>query len=112
MTTVPMPSEAHPGLPAGLRAVALAAMAEGEWMIVYVVPARFRVDLDGDRIHPTDLPARTRSMRRRACYGPAPYVGRPFAYRWDAMIDDLGRAVATPAWLEYTDGRRALIDPI
>jgi hypothetical protein len=36
------------------------------------------------------------------CAGPAPYVGRPFAYLWPVVVDDLGRYVAGDATIEFT----------
>lgn len=40
-----------------------------------------------------DVP-RVLTMRRMQAWGPAPYVGDPFAYVWDIGVDDLGRQVA------------------
>lgn len=44
------------------------------------------------------------TLTRRVCYGLAPYVGRPFVYRWNVAVDDLGRAVATDAHIVYREG--------
>ena len=37
----------------------------------------------------------------RTCWGPAPYVGRPFVYAWQVAVDELGRMVAGEAWRQY-----------
>jgi hypothetical protein len=41
-------------------------------------------------------------LTMRKCWGPAPYVGRPFAYVWKVAVDDNGRAIAGEARIEYT----------
>lgn len=45
------------------------------------------------------LKVRTLDVKRVT--GPAPYVGKPFAYTWKAAVDDLGRWVAGPAEIVY-----------
>jgi hypothetical protein len=41
-------------------------------------------------------------MTRKRCARPAPYVGRPFCYTWEFGVDNLGRAVAGDAKMQYT----------
>lgn len=43
-------------------------------------------------------------MTRRRAHGPAPYVGRPFAYMWPIGTDNLGRHIAGEARIVYLDG--------
>jgi hypothetical protein len=50
-------------------------------------------------------PVTKRTLERRKCQGPAPYVGRPFAYRWDVLVDDLGRWIAGDLEIHYIPQR-------
>jgi hypothetical protein len=52
-------------------------------------------------------------FQRETIYAPAPYVGKPFVYAWNAGWDDLGRVVASstvravPRWPAPAELRRA-----
>ena len=54
-----------------------------------------------------DLPSRTAPsfktiiLHRQRCWGPAPYVGKPFVYMWNAAVDELGRGIAGESHIEY-----------
>jgi hypothetical protein len=52
----------------------------------------------------SDLPTRRRILVWKKCAGPAPATIDPLWeqawYRWDALVDDLGRHVAGPATLD------------
>jgi hypothetical protein len=56
----------------------------------------------------TDIGWRYRILHRQRCWGPAPYVGKPFVYMWNAAVDELGRGIAGESRIEYippsTDG--------
>lgn len=45
----------------------------------------------------------TRTLTKRKARGLAPYVGRPFIYRWYFAADELGRAVAGDVQIIYGD---------
>ena len=61
-------------------------------------------------------------LTKRKATGPAPYVGRPFAYWWRFATDQLGRAIAGesfivydavgPRWLAYLDSKRPANEPM
>lgn len=53
---------------------------------------------------PPTLGAGVVTMERRKAAGPAPYVGRPFHYRWWVGVDNLGRQIASDAWIAYLGG--------
>ena len=40
-------------------------------------------------------------LHRQKCWGPAPYVGKPFVYMWNAAVDELGRGIAGESRIEY-----------
>jgi hypothetical protein len=43
----------------------------------------------------------TRLLRRQQCWALAPYVGREFVYIWSVAVDELGRAIAGEAGIQY-----------
>ena len=49
----------------------------------------------------TDIGWRTQILHRQKCWGPAPYVGQPFVYMWNAAVDELGRGIAGESRIEY-----------
>jgi hypothetical protein len=91
----PMPSEAHPALAGGAEFVrhlgedgrqhiALPLMRKAAW----AEPSEFpTAALSTDRI----------VLDRRRCVAPAPYVGPPAVYVWDAWMDPYGRSITTGA---------------
>lgn len=97
MKTVPMPGECHPAL-THLREAVLRALESGETRLNYAVAPRLDLARDPEPVAPS---FRSVSMDVKRCAGLAPYTGRPFMYMWDAMIDEMGRAIATPARIEY-----------
>ena len=96
--STPLPNEVHPAL-SHLARFALEAIDRGEWHLVYGIH-RSQLFTAEPLLSPTDTLS-TRMMHRRRCGGPAPYTGDPFEYAWDAMVDDLGRAIASDSRIEY-----------
>jgi hypothetical protein len=47
---------------------------------------------------------RTEMLTRRRAQALAPYVGRPFIYRWWCATDSLGRGIAGDLRIQYIDG--------
>lgn len=71
--------------------------------IVVMKPQRPATFMAADEVSPTTAAVPERiTLTRRTCAGGAPYVGRPFCYRWDAGVDDFGRCVAGEARIQYT----------
>lgn len=96
----PMPGERDPDLP---NIDVAAACRSPHGVIEYVLPPdpppRYR-----DPRGPLDLiPFRRGILTRHRITAPAPYVGRPFRYEWDAFIDDRNplRVVAGEARILY-----------
>jgi hypothetical protein len=46
---------------------------------------------------------RALTLTKQRAFGPAPYVGQPFAYVWPCAVDELGRAIAGDAKIVYLD---------
>lgn len=46
---------------------------------------------------------RAHTLTKHKAYATAPYVGRPFIYRWNVAIDELGRMIAGEARIHYID---------
>lgn len=44
-------------------------------------------------------------LRKHLAAGPAPYVGRPFWYRWNVAVDEWGRTIAGEVRVTYEDGQ-------
>lgn len=65
---------------------------------------RLLADLRGDP-EPAGVPLPEEIvLTKHSAVGLAPYVGRPFIYKWRVATDHLGRAVAGDSWIVYTDG--------
>jgi hypothetical protein len=52
---------------------------------------------------PVPMPT-TLTLTRYKAVGLAPYVGRPFVYRWYVARDELGREIAGESRIVYTEG--------
>ena len=70
---------------------------------VYIEPAedlRTLWTMDDEKLaEPIEIVRHTVTVGRM--YGPAHYVGEPFAYRWNVGYDERGRWVTTDSWIEY-----------
>jgi hypothetical protein len=96
---VPMPGDCHPAY-ADDKQLLRAWLTDGKRDVLRLpVPERFRVTED-----PSSLTIRVRTFTKREAAAPAPYVGRPFRYRWWVGTDDLGRSVASDAGRWYRPG--------
>lgn len=42
-------------------------------------------------------------LRKRKAFGPAPFVGEPFFYRWYVATDQFGRSISSEAQIVYPD---------
>lgn len=60
------------------------------------------------RIRLADLPIvsgtiEVHTLTKQRAQGLAPYIGRPFIYRWTVATDQLGRSIAGESRIEYID---------
>jgi hypothetical protein len=62
--------------------------------------------MSGGETDPSRPAFAVRTMTKRKCAGPAPYVGRPFRYEWWVGVDNLGRAIAGDARIVYASAHR------
>jgi hypothetical protein len=74
----------------GLRAVRIPVMQKLSW-----------AEYSPANIEPVSSSLDVRTLDVRRAWGPAPYVGRPFAYMWDVAMDEFGRWVAGPSEIKY-----------
>lgn len=63
-----------------------------------------------DDLSPINIQVETRKLNVRQAAGPAPYVDRPFVYRWRVAEDDSGRWVAGSAEIVYIEDLAALAE--
>lgn len=68
-----------------------------------VLPSMRRLFTVQEFPDPSHDVSRSMTMTRRKCWGPAPYVGRPFVYVWMAGVDDLGRCIASDSRIVYPE---------
>jgi hypothetical protein len=54
-----------------------------------------------DSIEEVSVAPRVTRLTKQRCWGPAPYVGKPFVYTWFAAVDELGRAIAGESTIQY-----------
>ncbi|MFI6304289.1 hypothetical protein ACIBCH_20660 [Amycolatopsis thailandensis] len=64
-------------------------------------PWRFKPYVPNAPIVPEKIRAHT--LKKQRAQALAPYVGRPFIYRWNVAIDELGRMIAGEARIHYID---------
>jgi hypothetical protein len=95
---VPMPGTCHPAW--AHREDMIRSWLDGtlgygshyELLIPKQMPVRLR-DFNEPPSPTYSMPEPFRFRRQRCC-APAPYVGDPFVYEWDAATDQYGRTVA------------------
>lgn len=100
---VPPPGECHPFYAGnGFLRGWINNPDAGQWVRVLKPRSLTIPEMSTDG--PPDVSQDTITLTRRRCYGAAPYVGRPFVYTWDVVVDGLGRAVAgDDVRIRYTD---------
>ncbi len=104
MTHIPMPGEIHPAY--ADQATHLQSWLAGAGPPYVQVPVLHRPSIHwsapaDEKVSAEPVVAGC-TITRRTCFGPAPYVGRPFGYTWPDGVDELGRCVAGDAehaWL-------------
>jgi hypothetical protein len=104
MTAPPAPLEWHPAYRDQTWLLDwLEGRREGRTDIIkfpILPPMRIR---DYDRApDPVETPP-TRTLTKRKAYGHAPYVGRPFVYRWWCAVDELGRGIAGESRIAHVE---------
>lgn len=74
--------------------------------VIVCTPAPARFEVAAEILAAVDRPPDINYwiLTKTRYRGLAPYVGRPFAYRWNVGQDRLGRAVAGNAWRAYDLG--------
>lgn len=71
----------------------------------YRIPLARRVRYDaGEPIMKNLLHQSVVTLTKQVAAGRAPYVGRPFCYRWCVATDELGRSIASEARIVYLPG--------
>ena len=96
------PLTAHPAYSPREVAFVRQWLAEGWREVVYLpIPAPlYAIDAPDPDVTTVPEP-RLRTLCRYKAAAPAPYVGRPFAYRWYVAVDELGRQITGPAEIVY-----------
>lgn len=67
------------------------------------VPRRMRFEIF-DPAAPVTADRYDVLLEKHKAWGAAPYVGRPFCYRWYTATDSLGRHIAGESRIVYMDG--------
>lgn len=70
-------------------------------MVPILKPLRYEPYDPDAPIVPDEIRAHT--LTKQKAQALAPYVGRPFIYRWYVAIDELGRMIAGEARIHYID---------
>lgn len=109
MTDCPMPLDWHPAY-ADKTFLYDWLMEEGgrDYVEVAYVKEPLTASFLSEEPAPMSVSFGRHRLMKRECMGRAPYVGRPFHYRWRVGVDELGRAIAGDSvrWYDPSDAWR------
>jgi len=103
MTMPPAPLEWHPAYRRHTDLLAWLDDPKGypAVQVPFLEPPRVTADDPADPIKDTKI--RVHTLTKQRAQGLAPYVGRPFIYRWTVATDQVGRSIAGESRIEYID---------
>ena len=100
MKTTPMPNEVHPAYThMSEQIISWLENTTDNHLVLSVANTSLAKPIDYDEISTVNV--KQKVLRRVVCGGFAPYVGKPFVYKWYACIDEFNRVICTDSKIEY-----------